>query len=74
MLFGGGVRGSYVSLAPGKEIVQTWALASPAWPAGHEATLTTTLEQASDSTKVTWALRGVPVGMESEIEQNINGY
>ena len=24
-LFGGGVKGKYVSLSPGKEIVQTWA-------------------------------------------------
>jgi activator of HSP90 ATPase len=33
-LFGGGVKGKYVSLEPGKKIVQTWALQSPTWPAG----------------------------------------
>jgi activator of HSP90 ATPase len=33
-LFGGGVRGKYVSLTPGKEIKQTWALQSPTWPEG----------------------------------------
>ena len=33
-LFGGGVKGKYVSLTPGKEIVQTWALQSPTWPSG----------------------------------------
>lgn len=33
-LFGGGVKGKYVSLTPGKEIVQTWALSSPTWPSG----------------------------------------
>jgi activator of HSP90 ATPase len=33
-LFGGGVRGAYVSLEPGKQIVQSWALQSPTWPAG----------------------------------------
>lgn len=33
-LFGGGVKGTYVSLAQGKEIVQTWALQSPTWPEG----------------------------------------
>lgn len=33
-LFGGGVRGKYLSLTPGKEIKQTWALQSPTWPDG----------------------------------------
>jgi activator of HSP90 ATPase len=34
-LFGGGVRGKYVSLEPGRKIVQTWALQSPTWPSGQ---------------------------------------
>ena len=42
--------------------------------AGHFATLTTTLDQGSDHTKVTWSLAGVPLGMEDEITRNINGY
>ncbi|PSS35611.1 hypothetical protein PHLCEN_2v1434 [Hermanssonia centrifuga] len=33
-LFGGGVKGKYISLSPPKEIVQTWALSSPTWPSG----------------------------------------
>ncbi|KAI9068590.1 hypothetical protein FKP32DRAFT_1587565 [Trametes sanguinea] len=73
-LFGGGVKGKFVSVSPPKEFVQTWALSSPTWPEGHVATLTTTLEQGSDSTKVTWALDGVPLGMEEEITRNIQGY
>ncbi|KAK7694055.1 hypothetical protein QCA50_003631 [Cerrena zonata] len=73
-LFGGGVRGKYVSLTPGKEIKQTWALQSPTWPSGHAATLTTSLDQSSDSTKVTWTLQGVPTGMEDEITRNLQGY
>ncbi|KAF9246336.1 activator of Hsp90 ATPase [Melanogaster broomeanus] len=73
-LFGGGVKGKYLSLTPGKEIVQTWALQSPTWPPEHEATLTTTLEQSSDSTKVTFSLTGVPKGTEDDIERNIDGY
>lgn len=40
----------------------------------HEATLTTTFEQSSDSTKVTFALAGVPKGLEDELERNIDGY
>ncbi|KAJ8594292.1 hypothetical protein M405DRAFT_872204 [Rhizopogon salebrosus TDB-379] len=73
-LFGGGVKGKYVSLTPGKEIVQTWALQSPTWPSGHFATLTTTFAQSSDSTKVTFNLSGVPTGMEDEITRNLEGY
>ncbi|KAG1792208.1 activator of Hsp90 ATPase [Suillus plorans] len=73
-LFGGGVKGKYVSLTPGKEIVQTWALQSPTWPSEHFATLTTTFEQSSDSTKVTFTLDGVPKGMEDELTRNLEGY
>ncbi|ETW86206.1 hypothetical protein HETIRDRAFT_471579 [Heterobasidion irregulare TC 32-1] len=73
-LFGGGVRGKYLALMPGQQIVQTWALQSPTWPDGHEATLTTTLAQSIDSTKVTFALDGVPTGSEDEIRRNLEGY
>ena len=41
---------------------------------GHFATLTTAMDQSSDHTKVTWTLSGVPVGMEDEINRNLNGY
>jgi len=73
-LFGGGVKGKYVSLTPGKEIVQTWTLASPTWPSGHEGTLTSTLDQSTDSTTLTLSLAGVPTGTEEEIRKNIEGY
>ncbi|KAJ7578531.1 activator of Hsp90 ATPase [Mycena floridula] len=73
-LFGGGVKGKYVSVTPHTEIVQTWALQSPTWPAGHIGTLTTTLDQSSDSTKITLTLAGVPTGMEDEIKRNLEGY
>lgn len=73
-LFGGGVTGKYVSLEPPSKIVQTWALQSPTWPTGHIGTLTTTLNQSSDSTKITLSLAGVPLGMEDEIRNNLEGY
>ena len=41
---------------------------------GHFATLTTSLVQSSDSTKVTFTLDGVPTGMEEEIRRNLEGY
>jgi len=73
-LFGGGVKGSYTSVSAPTRFIQTWALQSPTWPSGHSATLTTTLSQSSDSTKVTWNMTGVPVGMEDEIQRNLQGY
>ncbi|KAJ7350475.1 activator of Hsp90 ATPase [Mycena albidolilacea] len=74
VLFGGGVKGKYVSLTPPSEIVQTWALQSPTWPSGHHATLTTTITQGSDSTTVKFVLDGVPTGTEEEIKRNLEGY
>jgi activator of HSP90 ATPase len=73
-LFGGGVKGKYQSLEQGKKIVQSWNLNSPTWPTGHYGILTTSLDQSTDSTTVTWSLSGVPLGMEDEIERNIKGY
>ncbi|KAF9469372.1 activator of Hsp90 ATPase [Collybia nuda] len=73
-LFGGGVKGKYISLTPPSEIVQTWALQSPTWPSGHIGTLTTTIAQSTDSTQVTFSLAGVPTGLEDEIKRNIEGY
>jgi activator of HSP90 ATPase len=73
-LFGGGVKGKYVSLDAPKQIVQTWSLQSPDWPSGHDATLTTTLNQSSDSTVVKFTLKGVPLGKGDEIKRNLEGY
>lgn len=33
-LFGGGVKGTYISVEPPKKYVQTWILQSPTWPSG----------------------------------------
>ncbi|THH11986.1 hypothetical protein EW145_g274 [Phellinidium pouzarii] len=73
-LFGGGVKGTYVSIEKPSKFVQKWSLASPIWPSEHFATLTTTLEQSSDSTKMTLSLDGVPSGLEDEMKINMEGY
>ncbi|KAI5123374.1 hypothetical protein M0805_001795 [Coniferiporia weirii] len=73
-LFGGGVKGTYVSLDRPSKFVQKWSLASPTWPSEHLATLTTALEQSSDSTKLTLSLDGVPSGLEDEMKRNMEGY
>ncbi|KAG8972517.1 hypothetical protein FRB90_010189, partial [Tulasnella sp. 427] len=73
-IFGGNIHGKYVNLDKPSKIVQTWHLKNPSWPDNHSATLTTTLDQGSDSTRVVFALDGVPSGQEDEIRGNINGY
>lgn len=40
----------------------------------HAATLTTSLDQSSESTKVAFTLAGVPTGMQDEIKRNLEGY
>ncbi|KAG9005812.1 hypothetical protein FRB94_003882 [Tulasnella sp. JGI-2019a] len=73
-IFGGNIYGRYVEIQKPLKIVQTWTLKNPTWPDGHAATLTTTLNQGSDSTKVVFELAGVPTGQEDEIRNNLNGY
>lgn len=73
-LFGGGVVGKFVSIDQPTSFVQSWRLRSPQWPDDHDGTLTTTLEQQSDSTKLVLELQGVPKGQEDEIERNLIGY
>jgi len=41
---------------------------------GHDAVLTTTIDQETDTTKVTFKLDGVPTGLEDEIRANLEGY
>ena len=73
-LFGGGVTGKYLSFDRPKQIVQTWSLRSPGWPTGHDATLTTTLDQSSDSTMVKFTLKGVPSGEADDVKSKFEGY
>jgi len=73
-MFGGGVKGTFVSLERPAKVVQKWALSNPSWPSDHFGTMTITFDQSSDSTKVTMSLDGVPKGMEDEIKRNIEGY
>lgn len=73
-LFGGGVKGEYKSLKPGKEIVQSWILNNPKWPSDHAGTMTITFDQQTDSTTVKFKLAGVPTGLQDETSQNLQGY
>jgi len=73
-MFGGGVKGTYVSLERPTKVVQKWSLSNPSWPSGHFGTMTFAFNQSSDSTKLTLTLEGVPTGMEDEIRRNVEGY
>ncbi|KAF8310566.1 hypothetical protein DL93DRAFT_2062011 [Clavulina sp. PMI_390] len=73
-LFGDGVTGKYTAIDKPTSYVQTWKLKNPSWPEGHEAQLTTTLEESTDSTKLKLELQGVPKGQEDEMERNLIGY
>ena len=52
---------------------QFWGLLFTYLP-GHDAILTTTLNQSTETTKVIFSLAGVPLGMQDEIKRNIEGY
>lgn len=73
-IFDGNVTGSYVTLEPGKRIVQKWRLAQ--WPAGHESTLDITFDQNNvdqvTNMRVNWT--DVPVGQEDVVKANWDGY
>ncbi|KAL5511262.1 AHA1 [Sanghuangporus vaninii] len=73
-LFGGGVKGEFVSVEKPKRFVQKWALSSPNWPSEHFASLVATFDESGDSTKLILTLDGVPIGTEDDIKRNIEGY
>jgi activator of HSP90 ATPase len=55
-LFGGNVRGTIKEVDAPKRLVQTWQTRNGTWPADHFGTLTTKLDQGSDSTTCMWWL------------------
>ncbi|KAL7425071.1 Co-chaperone [Cryptotrichosporon argae] len=73
-LFGGNVVGEIKEVEQGEKVVQTWATKSTGWPAGHYGTLTITLNQGSDFTKVVFTLDGVPAGKEADLERAIDTF
>jgi len=73
-LFGGGVIGKYLTVDRPQNFTQSWKLKNPTWPDDHEGILKATLDQQSDSTKLTLELSGVPKGQEDEIRRNLLGY
>ncbi|CAK9785631.1 unnamed protein product [Cutaneotrichosporon oleaginosum] len=73
-LFNGNVSGAIISVDAPKKLVQSWQTKSPGWPADHHGIMTITLDQGSDSTKVTFALDGVPADKEADITQALEAF
>jgi len=57
-LFGGNVSGEFTELVPNKKVVQRWRLSS--WPKDHYSTVTITIDEQSDHTRVVVVQTGIP--------------
>lgn len=68
-LLGGSISGKFLEVAPFTKIVQEWRLKT--WPAGHFSTVTITLKQTKEDTKLTLVQKAVPV---KEIESTRQGW
>ncbi|NP_001155868.1 activator of heat shock 90kDa protein ATPase-like [Acyrthosiphon pisum] len=71
-LFDGNITGEFIELCPGKKIVQNWR--TKQWPDWLYSTVTVTINQQEDHTKVRVALVGVPKSDEAITRQNWERY
>jgi len=68
-LLGGNIQGSYVEVTPYTKIIQKWRLKS--WPAGHFSTVTLTIAQTKEDTKLYLSQKAVP---KKEVETTKVGW
>ncbi|EPX75094.1 chaperone activator Aha1 [Schizosaccharomyces octosporus yFS286] len=71
-LFHGNVVGRFLVLEQNKRIVQTWRLS--AWPTGHYAEISFSFDQADTYTTLRMVMKGVPIGEEETVQNNIQNY
>jgi len=57
-LLGGNIQGSYIEVTPYTKIIEKWRLKS--WPAGHFSTVTLTIAQTKEDTKLYLSQTAVP--------------
>jgi activator of HSP90 ATPase len=69
---GGNITGKVLSVSAPTFFSQTWR--APTWPEGHYGTLKASIEQGSNTTKLSLDLEGVPVGKEEETEKGLEIY
>ena len=58
LLLGGNIQGKFIEVTPFTKIVQEWRLKS--WPSGISSTVTITIKQANEDTKLFIKQTGVP--------------
>jgi len=68
-LLGGNISGKYIEVTPFTKIVQEWRLRS--WPGGITSTVTITIKQSKEDTKLFIKQTGVPV---KEVESTKEGW
>lgn len=68
-LLGGNISGEYVEVVPFTKIVQLWRLKS--WPQGVDSTVTITIKQTKEDTKVSIVQTGVPA---KEVDSTREGW
>ncbi|BEI89645.1 uncharacterized protein CcaverHIS019_0210070 [Cutaneotrichosporon cavernicola] len=73
-LFNGNVSGAIIAVDAPNKLVQSWQTKSPGWPSDHHGIMTITLDQGSDSTKVTFSLDGVPADKEGDISRALDAF
>ncbi|XP_050429826.1 activator of 90 kDa heat shock protein ATPase homolog 1 [Adelges cooleyi] len=71
-LFDGNIVGEFLELCPGKKIVQSWR--TKQWPDWLYSTVTVSINQQEDHTKVKVTLVGVPKSDENVTRQNWERY
>lgn len=69
LLLGGNIQGKFIEVTPFTKIVQEWRLKS--WPSGISSTVTITIKQANEDTKLFIKQTGVP---KKEVEQTKEGW
>jgi len=68
-LLGGNISGKYIEVTPFTKIVQEWRLKS--WPGGITSTVTITIKQSKEDTKLFIKQTGVPI---KEVESTKEGW
>jgi len=68
-LLGGNISGTFTEVIPFTKIVQTWRLRS--WPSGVHSTVTITIKQTKEDTKVSIVQTGVP---KKEVDSTREGW
>jgi activator of HSP90 ATPase len=71
-IYGGEIAGKNLELVPDKKIVQSWRYSD--WPEGHYSTVTFSLEEIENGTRLTFTQSDVPDDKYEDIKQGWKDY